>query len=276
VDDIIGDMVSDFERQRIKSDLEREREKKKIKDQKLYEKRERDRMGAAAWFEYKEQELKQKSKEERQIQADSVAHDVALRNEIREARRKDRHEMNKRHEEYEKMEKRWRDEDERRERERALDERREREVAWSRIESKKASLDREREEWKKEREKRDEQRAFEKEMREKRWQAEKERDHSVAQDLEKIKEKQHREKTRYLNRNQASPLSNSSVSGSEFRDLEANSHFRETFRSKGHAAARAKRLREGETQMEDLGRWYKNRDYDRFERHRQALRSIYT
>jgi len=267
-------LVSDFERQRIKSDLERERERKKIREERLHEKRERERIGAAAWFDDKEQQLKQKTKEEREIQADFVAHDVELRKEIREARRTDRLEMNRRHDEYEKMQKRWREEDERRERERGLDERREREVAWSRLDSKKATLEREREEWRKEYEKREEQRAFEKEMRENRWQAEKERDHSVAQDLEKIKEKQRREKTRYLNRNQASPLSDN-VSDSEFRDLEANSHFRETFRSKGHAAARKKRLQDGETQMEDTARWYKNRDYDRFERHRSALRSIY-
>jgi len=170
--------------------------------------------------------------------------------------------------------KRWREEDERRERERSLDERRDREVAWSRLDSKKATLAREREEWRKEYEKREEQRAFEKEMREKRWQAEKERDHTVAQDLARIREKQQREKTRYLNRHQSSPLSDH-VSDSEFRDLEANSNFREAFRSKGHVAARKKRLQDGESQMDDMARWYKNRDYDRFERHRSALRSIY-
>jgi len=274
VDDLIGDEVSEFERQRIKSDLEREREKKKIRDEKLHERRERERMGAAAWFEYKEQELKQKEKEEREVRADSVAHDVALRKEIREARRADRLEIDRRHEEYEKMQKRWKEEDESREREKAIDERREREAVWARLDTKKAALSREREEWAKEREKRDEQRAFDKEIREKREQAQKERDHSVAQDLAKIKEKQHREKTRYFNRNDASPLNNN-VSGSDFRDLEANSHFRETFRSKGHAAARRNRLNQSEAQMEDLGRWYKNRDYDRFERHHQALRAIY-
>jgi len=105
VDDLIGDEVSEFERHRIKSDLERERERKKIRDEKLHEKRERERMGAAAWLEYKEQEIKQKEKEEREARADSVAHDVALRKEIREARRADRLEIDRRHEEYEKMQK---------------------------------------------------------------------------------------------------------------------------------------------------------------------------
>jgi len=272
-DEIIGDSVSDFERHRIKSDLERERERKKLRDQRLYEKQERERLGASVWFEQRAERLKQNTEEEREIQADSVAHDVAVRKEIREARRGDRQEIDSRHEEYEKMQKKWIEEDERREREKSLDEKREREVAWARLESKKAALAREREEWKKEREKREEQRAIDKEIREKRWEADKERDHSVAQDLSRVQEKQHREKHRYINRAQAS----SSASESEFQELEANSQFRDTFRSKGHAAARSRRLREGEVQMEDLERWYKNRGYDRFERKREVARaSIYS
>jgi len=209
------------------------------------------------------------------IQADSVAHDVALRKEIREARRADKQDIDKRHEEYGKMQKRWIEEDDRREKEKSLDEKREREVAWSRLETKKAALARERDEWKIEREKREEQRAFEKDMREKRWEAEKERDHSVAQDLAKVQEKQKRDKLRYLYRNDATPLSGIAADN-DFRDLEANSQFRETFRSKGHVAARRRRIRENEAQMEDLDRWYKNRDYDRAERHHQVIRAIYS
>jgi len=271
VDDLIGDSISDFERQRIKSDLERERERKKIREQRVHERQERERLGASAWFDQRAERLKQDKKEEREIQADSVAHDVAVRKEIREARRTDRQEMDDRHVEYEKMQKLWKEEDESREREKSLDEKREREVVWARLESKKAALTRDREEWKKEREKREEQRAIEKELREKRWEAEKERDHSVAQDLLKVQDKHHREKHRYLNRHQAS-----SASENEFQNLEANSQFRETFRSKGHASARSRRLHEGEAQMADLERWYKNRSYDRFERNREVARtSIY-
>jgi len=275
VDEIIGDLVSDFERQRLKSDLESEREKKRIRDQRLHEKKERERMGASAWFEQNEERIKSKTKEDHLKQADSVARDVAERKEIREVRRIDRQDIDKRHDEYEKMQKQWKEEDERREKEKGLDEKRDREVVWARLDSKKTALTREREEWKKEREQREEKRAFDKEMREKRWQAEKERDHSVAQDLAKVEAKKQKEKMRYLHRHDVTPLSGIAADN-DFHDLEANSQFRETFRSRGHVAARSRRLRENEEQMADLGRWYKNRDNDRAERHHQITLAIYS
>jgi len=62
VDQIIaGESVSDFERQRIKSDLESERERKRIRDQRMHEKKERERMGASAWFAQKEEQEKTES-----------------------------------------------------------------------------------------------------------------------------------------------------------------------------------------------------------------------
>jgi len=188
LEEIVGSPGSDFERQRIKRDLERDIERKRWRDQKQYEKRERERIGATVWFEQNVENYKQKVKEEKEVQADSVAHDVALRREMRETKRIERLEMEKRQEEYEKMRTRWREEDERKARERALDEKRQREVSWNRLEVKKTTLAREREEWKKEQNQRDMRREFEKEMREKRQQMENERDHSVAQDLERIQE----------------------------------------------------------------------------------------
>jgi len=76
-------------------------------------------------------------------------------------------------------------------------------------------------------------------------------------------------------RSQLSPLYGQD-SESEFHSLEANSHFRETFRKKGNVQARSRRLKESESQTDDLKRWYKNRDLDRFERQHQANRAIYT
>jgi len=91
----------------------------------------------------------------------------------------------------------------------------------------------------------------------------------------KLQEKQKREKMRFLFRTEAAPYAGE-MSSAEFHDLEANSQFREAFRSRGHLKAREKRLRESEANMADLERWYKNRDYDRFERHRNTMRSIYS
>jgi hypothetical protein len=65
VDDIIGDLVEDFRVQRIKSDQERERELKKLRDQNKYEKRERERTGAEAWFDYRNEQLQKEEAEKK-------------------------------------------------------------------------------------------------------------------------------------------------------------------------------------------------------------------
>jgi hypothetical protein len=65
VDDIIGDLVEDFRVQRIKSDQERERELKKLRDQNKYEKKERERTGAEAWFDYRNEQLKKEEAEKK-------------------------------------------------------------------------------------------------------------------------------------------------------------------------------------------------------------------
>jgi len=173
------------------------------------------------------------------------------------------------------MRQRWRQEDERRHRERAEDEKRERENAWSRADVNRKILNREKEEAGKELQKREDQRAYEKELRENKWKMQQERDFSVEQDLERILEKNRREKTRRMQRNDFAPTSDY-ISRSDFRDLESNSRFRETFRSKGHTSSMYKRIKTEEESLDDLKRWYSNRDLDRSERHHRTIRQIYS
>jgi len=111
-------------------------------------------------------------------------------------------------------------------------------------------------------------------MREKRWQIERERDFSVLQDLERIQSKQKRDKTRFLNRNEFAPTSDY-ISQNEFRDLESNTRFRDTYRAKNHTTSRMKRYQADENANDDLKRWYDNRDMDRIERNHQVTRQIY-
>jgi len=201
-------------------------------------------------------------------------YDITLRNETRKEKEQERVDSLRRHEEYEKMKHKWCEEDERRHRERAADEKKDRENAWGRSDLNRKLLDREKEEARKELEKRDEQRAYEKDLREKRWQIQQERDYSLQQDLDRILEKNRREKTRFVNRNAFAPTGDY-VSRNDFRDLDANSQFREAFRSKGHTSARLRRIKTDEEGMDDLKRWYNNRDLDRVERHHRVIRQIY-
>jgi len=78
-----------------------------------------------------------------------------------------------------------------------------------------------------------------------------------------------------MNRNDFAPTSDY-ISRSDFRDLEANSRFRDTFRTKGHNTARIRRIKADEEGMDDLKRWYNNRDLDRSERHHRAIQQIYS
>jgi len=277
VDDIIGDLVEDFRAQRIKSDQERDRELKRIRDQNKYEKKERERMGASAWYDYRDEQLKNELKEKKKEKEDAYDpyYDINLRNEVRKERLQERAESLHRHEEYEKMRQRWHEEDERRHREKAEDEKKDRENAWSRSDVNRKILNREKEEAQKELEKRDEQRAFDKELRENKWKIQQERDFSIEYDLDRILLSQRREKTRRMNRNDFAPSSDN-ISRSDFRDLEANSRIRETFRSQGHTTSRLRRIKGDEEGMDDLKRWYKNMDLDRAERHHRVIRQIYS
>jgi len=275
VDDIIGDLVEDFRVQRIKSDQERERELKKLRDQNKYEKRERERTGAEAWFDYRNEQLKKEEAEKKKSDSYDPYYDISLRNEIRKEKQQEKAESLSRHEEYEKMRQRWREEDERRHRERAEDEKRDRENAWSRTDVNRKILNREKEEASKELQKREEQRAYEKELRENKWKMQQERDFSVEQDLDRILEKNRREKTRRMHRNEFAPTGDY-ISRSDFRDLEANSRFREASRTKGHTSSFYKRIKADEESLDDLKRWYNNRDLDRSERHHRTIRQIYS
>jgi len=202
-------------------------------------------------------------------------YDISLRTEIRKEKQQEKGESLRRQEEYEKMRQGWRQEDERRHRERAEDEKKERENAWSRADVIRKILIREKEEAGKELQKREEQRAYEKEQRENKWKMQQERDFSTEQDLDRILEKNRREKTRLMHRNDFAPTSDY-ISRSDFRDLEANSRFRETSRTKGHTSSMYKRIKTNEESLDDLKRWYSNRDLDRSERHHRTIRQIYS
>jgi len=180
----------------------------------------------------------------------------------------------RRHEDYEKMRHKWREEDERKARERAADEKLERDNAWAKTDLNRKLLERQKDEARKELEKREEQRAYERELRENRWKIEHDRDLSVQLDLDRILEKNRREKTRLMQRNDFAPT-NDYVSRNDFRDLEANSQFRDAFRAKNHTTSRLRRIKADEEVMGDLKRWYKNRDLDRSERHHHVIRQIY-
>uniref|UniRef100_A0A6B2LB89 Uncharacterized protein n=1 Tax=Arcella intermedia TaxID=1963864 RepID=A0A6B2LB89_9EUKA len=268
----VGDTAEEFERLRLKSDLERERERKRLRDQRQRERQERERIGASAWFQQQEELREQEKKQQKEKEEDDLANMVFNMNQQRELRKAEKIEINKRFDEYEKMKRRWKEEDERRERERNLDEKREREVAWSRLDSKKSALQREREEWKKEYEQREKQREIEKEIRENREKAQKERDHSVLFDLERQRDNRRREKLRT-----EVDLPTIGINpDSDKRNLEVYRSAREMYRSKGHMESRLKRLQAAENQMEDVQHWYQNRDSERAERHHRAIRAIYS
>jgi len=134
------DEVTFLRNLRIKEDVKAHTERKKLREEQERAKKERQEMGATAWFEREEKERKQREKEKREIERDSRSYDQGLRKEMREIRRDQLTEINKMHEDYERTTRRWREEDERRSRERAAEEKREREAAWAREDTKHAAL----------------------------------------------------------------------------------------------------------------------------------------
>jgi len=218
---------------------------------------------------------KKVKKEKKKEDSYSAYYDINLRNETRKERQAEKIESDRRQEEYNKMRQKWREDDERKSRERAADERKERENVWARADLNRKLLAREKEEARKELEQREEQRAYENDIREKRWQAQQERDYSTEQDLDRILSLQRREKMRFAKRNEFAPTG-VSVSRSDFKDLDSNSRFRETYRAKGHTSARLKRIKGDEESMDNLKRWYNNRDLDRAERNHRAIKQIYS
>lgn len=267
------DEVTFLRNLRIKEDVTTQSDRKKCREEQERAKKERQDMGATAWFEREEKERKQREKEKRAIERDNRSYDQGLRKDMREIRREQLREVTKMHEEYEGTTRRWREEDERRARERAADEKREREAAWAREDTKRAALRRARQEAWNEHEDREAQKAFEKAVREREQEAKESADQWAIQEFDRAVDKKKREKERrkqQLSVQLTSPELNGEV------DVVDDHYAHQIHRIKSSGDHRASRLQAADKQLDDMRHFYADRDYYRKERTRRALNDLYS
>jgi len=267
------DEVTFLRNLRIKEDVKSQTERKTLREDQERAKKERQNMGATAWFEREEKERKQREKEKRAIERDNRAYDEGLKTEMRELRREQLREVTKMHEGYESTTKRWREEDERRARERAAEEKREREAAWTREDTKRAALRRARLEAWKEHEDREEQKVFEKAVKEREQEGKESADQWAIQEFDKAMERKKREKER--RKQQLSVQLTSQELNGEV-DVVDDHSARQIHRIKSGSEHRATRLQAADKQLDDMRHFYADRDYYRKERTRRAHNDLYS
>eukprot|EP01125_Pyxidicula_operculata_P006410 TRINITY_DN2223_c0_g1_i1.p1 TRINITY_DN2223_c0_g1~~TRINITY_DN2223_c0_g1_i1.p1 ORF type:complete len:305 (+),score=79.43 TRINITY_DN2223_c0_g1_i1:433-1347(+) len=271
------DDISHFQKERMSRDVERERERSALKAKSHYEKRERDRLGASAWFDLQEQRAKDQAKQEKEISADSMAHDVQLRKELRELKRDARQDMNKRQDDFEKMRMRWREEDEKRSRSQYADEKHQREEQWRRDQFRKDQLSREKDEYRREYEQRMRERDVRKRIEDNKYSYSTDKDYSAEFDLDKIRSRKATESERREKAIDSTSYYDKLTPSLTIRDLRLQLP-RETTTKKYHNStmSRYRRLNEIEGQQDDMKSWYAQRDYDRKEQKRRAINNIHS
>jgi len=255
------------------SDVKSQTDRKKLREQREKAKRERQEMGATAWFEREEKERKQRDKEKREIEKDNSSYDQGLKKEMREIRREQLHDVTKMHEDHERTTRRWREDDQRRAHEKATEEKKEREAQWMREETKRAALRRAREEGWKEHEKREEQKVFEKAVREREQDAKQYADQSAIQELDHVLEKKNREKER-KKKLQSVQLTSQELHGEV--DVVDEHYARQAHRYRSANHHRHSRIQQADQQLDDMRHWYADRDYYRKESTRKALNDLYS
>jgi len=270
------DEIDQLRNTRIISDMTRDNERKAFRTGKEYERQERQKMGASAWFSMQEQRRKENEKEQKEINADELAHDVTFRKELRDIRREEREAMQQRIHENEKMEAQKREEEARRERERLADERKEREEAWARQELKRDKLRRERKAYREECERREREKEIQKSIEANREKLQQERDHSVASDLARIQARKAQERKRREKAAEKTAFFDSLTATGDIRDLSLTYDiFAPENYEKDHDHLTQK-VADDELHSQELKDWYTERSFDRTDRHRRAINSIYS